>query len=295
MTADIVDDLPLRILVVDDRPFQRRLVAETLRAVRRVAVEYAESADHCVFALGFSSPDLIIIDWDLEGGEGLALVKRLRAGEAGEAQRRLPIVLVASRNTAGDVAAARNAGVDEFVLRPFSTAILVRRVLEVRQHRREFIESLSYVGPDRRRRNDPDYDGPRRRIFDARDKRDDDPDLQIRKGLARMYVERIGALLETQQPRERESARELCLACGQLSALAGDMADRLLMSACSSLFNYVKGVGADGSLIADVVKAHLDAIKQLADLPNYQVELRQTVTQELTVMVTKKLRAGAAA
>jgi hypothetical protein len=74
------------------------------------------------------------------------------------------------------------------------------------------------------------------------------------------------------------------------------MKDRLLMSAASSLFNYIKGVGADAPLNVDVVQAHLDSIVQLAELPNYQVELRQTVTQQLTVMVTKKLRqAGQAA
>jgi hypothetical protein len=68
------------------------------------------------------------------------------------------------------------------------------------------------------------------------------------------------------------------------------------MSASSSLFNYVKGVGAEAHLNRDVVQAHLDSILQLAELPNYQIELRQTVTQQLSVMVTKKLRqAGQAA
>ena len=62
------------------------------------------------------------------------------------------------------------------------------------------------------------------------------------------------------------------------------------MSATSSLFNYIKGVGADAAFNTDVAKAHLDAILQLAELPNHQIELRQTVTQQLSVMVTKKLR-----
>lgn len=296
MSGEEAEDLPLRVLVVDDRPFHRRLVAETLRAVKRVEIEYADSADHCVFALAYFQPDLLITDWDLEGGKGVELVKRLRSGDAGENQRRLPIVMVASRSAASDVAAARNAGVDEFVLRPFSTAVLTRRVLEVRQNQRDFIESMSYVGPDRRRRGDANYEGPRRRVFDQQDKNADAPELQIRKGLAGMYVDRIAALLTALKPDDRDGLRDLCLACGQLSALAGDMSDRLLMSAASSLFNYVKGVGAGGAMNIDVVRAHLDALKQLAELPNHQVDLRQTVTQQLGVMVTKKLRqAGQAA
>lgn len=292
MTADNEAE-PLRILVVEDRPFQRRLIAETLRAVRDLAIEHADSAAHCLATLAQVRPDLVVMDWDLEGATGLDLVRRIRAGEAGEDQRRTPVVMVTTRNTEWAVQQARNAGVDEFVLRPFSTAILTRRAIEVRDNKREFVESVHYVGPCRRRRDD---DGPRRRVLDAQDKREDAPELQIRKGLVRMYVERIGAQLSALDDKDSNGVRELCLGCGQLSALASDMSDRLLMSAASSLFNYVKGCGLTGKLDTDVVRAHLDALLQLAQLPNHQIELRQTVTQQLGVMVTKKLRqAGAAA
>lgn len=295
MSADDSEELPLRVLVADDRQFQRRLIGETLRAVRRVEIEFAENADACIFALSYFQPDLLIVDWDIENGHGVDLVRRMRAGEAGAGQRRIPVVMVTSRNRESDVNFARNAGVDEFLLRPFSTGALVRRVSEARQRRREFVESGAYVGPCRRRRRGEGYGGPLRRVLDAQDKRDDAPELQIRKGLARMYVDRIGAQLRALQPGNRDALRDLCLACGQLSALCSDMNDPLLMSAASSLFNYIKGVGADGSLNTDVVQAHLSALLQLAELPNYKVELRQTVTQQLGVMVTKKLRESAAA
>lgn len=284
----------LKILVVDDRQFQRRLIAETLRSVRDITIDYAESSEDCVMMLSSVSPDILIIDWDIERGRGLELVRRVRNGDAGADERSTPIVLLSTRNTARHVQEARNAGVDEFVLRPFSTAILTRRAIEVRDNKRDFVESPQYVGPCRRRRGDNDFDGPYRRVFDARDKRDDAPDLQIRKGLARMYVERISGILSALAPNDPDGVRELCLACGQLSALAGDMSDKLLMSAASSLFNYVKGCGATGKIDTDVVRAHLDALLQLAQLPNYQIELRQTVTQQLGVMVTKKLRHAAA-
>ncbi|MGE0742217.1 MAG: PleD family two-component system response regulator [Hyphomonadaceae bacterium] len=288
MSAD--KEIILKILVVDGRPFQRRLITETLRALGRVEIEYAETADHCLFALAYFQPDIVIIDWDVDGGQGLALVKRLRAGEAGQGLRPLPVVMVASRNKASDVERARNCGVDEFIIRPFSTSTMLRRVREVQSRRREFVESTRYAGPCRRRRRDLSYDGPRRRLFDSGDKRADAPDVQIRKGLVRMYVERLSGQLVALGDGDASGMRDLCLASGQLSALAGDMKDALLMSASSSLFNYLKGIGADGALNRDVVKAHLDALLQLAELPNYQVDVRQTVTQQLSVMVTKKLR-----
>ncbi len=287
----------LRILVVDDSPFQRRLTMETLRTLRHVVVEHLESADHCVSALSYFQPDVVITAWDMAACDGVAMTQRIRAGEAGEMYRKVPIILVTDRGRASDIDRARSAGVDEFVQRPFSTATLLKRVREAQSRRRDFVESTKYIGPCRRRRaRSAEDDGPRRRLFDRSDKNADSPDVQIRKGMARMYVEHINVLLAALKPNDADGQRDLCLTCAQLSALADDMKDRLLMSATSSLYNYIKGVGADAPLNLDVVKAHLDAVLQLAELPNHQVDLRQTVTQQLSVMVTKKLRqAGQAA
>ncbi len=298
LVADMSASEPsaLRLLVVDEQGFQRRLTMETLRGLGRVRVDHVTDAQHCLAALPYVSPHILFAAWDERGEDGLALTKRIRAGEAGDAFRRLPVVLLTDRGRPSEIELARRAGVDELVQRPFSTAALIRRVQEVRARRRDFVESTAYVGPCRRRRRDGGYDGPRRRLFDANEARADAPELQIRKGLARMYVERLRALLEAASQQAPDAMRELALTSGQLSALAADMNDRMLASSTSSLFNYLKGVGMDAPLNTDVVAAHLDAVHQLAELPNYKVELRQTVSQQLAVMVTKKLRqAGAAA
>lgn len=281
----------LRILVVDDKPFQRRLTTETLRTMRTVSVEHAESVEQCLGMIAIMQPHVIVAAWDVDGCDGVSLTRRIRSGEAGHAYRRVPIVVATERCRVVDIDRARTAGVNEFVQVPFSTTTLLRRVRETQRRNRDFVESAKYVGPCRRRQmREEMYDGPRRRLFDSNEKTADTPEVQIRKGLARMYCERISALLHGYKPGDGDSLRDLGLTCGQLSMLAGDMKDRLLMAASSSLFNYIKGVGAEAPLNVGVVQAHLDSMVQLAELPNHQVELRQTVTQQLTVMVTKKLR-----
>ena len=100
---DAAEEADLRILVADDRPFQRRLIAETLRALGRVDIDYAETAEQCLMALTYFEPDVIVLDWDIDDGHGLALVRRLRSGDAGDVARRLPLVMVTGSNTAGDV------------------------------------------------------------------------------------------------------------------------------------------------------------------------------------------------
>lgn len=284
----------LKVLVVDDQPFQRRLIAETLRTIPRIRVEQAESATSCFQALGYFQPNVLITDWDMDGGDGLSLVKRLRSGEAGQHLRALPVIMAAERNRERDIARARNCGIDEFVLKPFTTQALIKHVRAVAARQREFIESVAYVGPCRRRPRAPGAsDSPRRRLFDVGDEGADSPDIQIKKGLARMYAERIQVLVG--KASDAVGMRDVSIACAQLNVLAGDMNDQMLMSACSSLFSYAKGIGAEGALNHDVVKAHLDAIVQLAELPNSKYELRATVARELSVLVTKKLRAAAAA
>ena len=216
MQMDKGETTILRVLVVDGMLFQRRLVAETLRSLGGVSVAYAEDTEQCLMAIGYFEPHLIIADW--RHGHSESLVLRLRAGDAGDGYRRAPIIVMADNARAIDVEMARNAGADEFVMRPFSAATLLGHVVEVRKRRRDFIESAHYMGPCRRRHVDELYDGPRRRRFDLTDKQADAPEVQIRKGLVRMYVERLSALLAAADPENRDSMRDLSLASGQLFA-----------------------------------------------------------------------------
>src|SRR5262249_3185197 len=92
-----------KFLVVDNSAFQRRLIAETLRAFGAQHVEYADGADAALTALAYSMPDVLITTWDMDGASGLALVRRIRSGECGASLRRLPIVMIAERNKSSDI------------------------------------------------------------------------------------------------------------------------------------------------------------------------------------------------
>lgn len=295
MNTEEEDEKKLRIMVVEDRQFQRRLIAETLRAVRDLSFDYAESAEDCLLMLASVQPDMLVTDWDIEGGKGLDLVRRIRRGEAGDEARATPIVMVTTRNTEHAVRQARNAGVDEFVLRPFSTSILTRRAKEVRDHKREFIQSVHYVGPDRRRRRKDDhYIGPKRRAAEKQNQADA-PELLRHKGVARDQVEQIAAMLRALDVHDADAIDRMRNACAELKSYANSMGEPMIQAAASSLYNYVDGCAVAGKLGADVVQAHIDALLQLVQLPNHQIELRQTVTQQLGVMVSKKLRQSGAA
>lgn len=283
----------IRVLVADGQIYQRRLLAETLRS-RQTIVDFADNEDECAASLALIRFDILILDFDLESCGGVDFAYRLRRGAFGDHSRKLPIIMVAHPASARQITEARNAGVDEFLIRPFATGAMLERVAQVRFHRREFIESPNYIGPCRRRRApDANYTGPRRRLFDGADALGDAPDLKIRKGLARIYCQQIAALMQQVKANALDALRDFTLACGQLAVLSEDTKDAELISASASLFSYAKGVGATAALNPSVVQSHLDAIVKLAELPNCKVEMRQAVTRELNVMVAKKLRQAA--
>src|SRR5690606_1185505 len=98
---------------------------------------------------------------DLDGEE---LARRLRRSDL--ACRRAPIIMVTAEATASTILGARDAGVHEFLRKPFTTADLQRRIENVALKPRDWIEAVEYVGPDRRRFNSGEYTGPAKRRSD---------------------------------------------------------------------------------------------------------------------------------
>jgi DNA-binding NtrC family response regulator len=81
----------------------------------------------------------------------------------------VPIVLVTGYSALIRVAQARDAGVTEFMVKPFSANDMAKRIAYVINKPRDFVDAKDYFGPDRRRRKDPGYRGSMRRQDDKKD------------------------------------------------------------------------------------------------------------------------------
>ncbi len=285
----------LSFLVVDDQPHQRRLITETLRQWGAGRIDQAASAEECFKQLRFYTPHILITDWDMADGAGIDLVKRIRAGAAGVPLKKIPVIMVTERNTLADIETARNCGIDEFILKPFSTAGLLSRIEAVLENRRDFVDSQVYIGPCRRRKMLIDYEGPLRRLFDEDSDEADAPEIQMKKALARKHIVHANGVMRELSPGDRSRLREIFKANREILSLAGQMKDKMLMAASDSLKSYLEGVGASPRLNPEVLEAHVDAMTKLVDLPNAQADLRNAVTRALAALVQKKLHGGAAA
>jgi len=153
-----------RVLVVDANPGSARMVAEFLKTLGVGSINLETSGSGAMRVCEQIEPQVIFTELSGPKLNGLDLVRKLRRGDL--ACRTAPVVMITAEATAAAIIAARDAGVHEFLRRPFTLGQLTKRIEAVMLHPREWIEAISYVGPDRRRFNSGDYKGPRKRLVD---------------------------------------------------------------------------------------------------------------------------------
>jgi len=118
--------------------------------------------------------DIIILDWNAHPVSGETFIRQLRhADQAALAET--PVIVVIANAEREIVFAARDSGANVVLLRPFSAAQLLEKVMWTLGQDTAFIRSESYVGPDRRRFRAAEYLGEKRRIGEF-EERGQDPD-----------------------------------------------------------------------------------------------------------------------
>lgn len=158
----------LKILLVDDNPHMRKLVSTILHAFGVVQIYEADTAKRGWAMLREYNPDVILLDWMLDGMSGIQLTKMIRTS-ASSANPFLPIIMLSGYTQIEHVREARDAGVNEFLAKPVSVNAVLTRLLSVIDHPRPFVRTKVYFGPCRRRRDGNEYRGPERRHEQAAD------------------------------------------------------------------------------------------------------------------------------
>ncbi len=155
----------VHVLVVDDSRQMRLLLRSLLRAGGLTKLSEAESAEAALAVLRRRRVDLIIVDWMMQGVDGLAFTRKLR-WDNDSPNPYMPILMLTAHTEASRVAAARDAGVTGFIKKPISARLLFDRVAGALSDTRIYVRTDDFFGPDRRRGTSPDYAGPFRRAAD---------------------------------------------------------------------------------------------------------------------------------
>ncbi len=156
----------LSLLIVDDNPQMRTILGSVLLAIGVRDIAYAPNGRAGLDMVQTASFDIIFADYEMPVMNGLDFIRGVRA-EPGE-RRFTPVIMLTGHSDLRHILAARDAGMTEFLGKPVTARDILDKLKAVIQRPRPFIEATSYFGPDRRRRHDAAYVGPKRRQADLR-------------------------------------------------------------------------------------------------------------------------------
>lgn len=112
-----------KILVIDDDYRMRTLVKSILRRNRHEVFDEAEGK-YGIEQASNSVPDLILLDIGLPDMDGLEVCRHLKANPK---TRHIPIIMITGHGAADDVVKAYQSGADDYIVKPFETALLLAK------------------------------------------------------------------------------------------------------------------------------------------------------------------------
>ncbi len=171
-----------KILIVDDMKPMLGLTKNILTIFGFKDIYTSHDATEAFDLVYKHDPDLIITDWIMEPMDGLEFTRRIRRDPRAP-NPYVPIIMMTGFSSRLRVEGARDAGITEFLVKPFSSRDLYARVVQIIERPRQFVDTGAFFGPDRRRKDDSKYEGQRRREMDSQKPTDDKKISDILKKL----------------------------------------------------------------------------------------------------------------
>lgn len=161
----------INILLVEDNQLMLDLTKSILLTFGVGKVITARNGEKGFEEFCHHNPDLVVADWMMTPMDGISLTHLIRTDKRSPNQF-APVILMTGFSEKRRVFQARDAGVTEFLVKPFNARDLYRRISQVIERPRQFVKADSFFGPDRRRKGDDAYHGPRRRESDLSGERE---------------------------------------------------------------------------------------------------------------------------
>src|ERR1700744_1198921 len=117
----------LKILVVDDNAHMRKLVVTILQAFGVIQIYESESGERAWTILRESNPDIVVLDWVMEGMFGIDLVKMIPPNPQSP-NPFVPVIMLTGHTSLEHVQLARDSGVNEFIAKPVSVKTMMTRL-----------------------------------------------------------------------------------------------------------------------------------------------------------------------
>jgi two-component system chemotaxis response regulator CheY len=124
-------DKSMNILVVDDYKTMLRIIRNLLKQIDFNNVDDATDGGEALAKLRSGNFGLIISDWNMEPMSGLQLLQEVRADAR---LKNIPFIMVTAESKAENVVAAKQAGVSNYIVKPFNAETLKEKIEKVLSH-----------------------------------------------------------------------------------------------------------------------------------------------------------------
>jgi two-component system chemotaxis response regulator CheY len=115
----------MKILVVDDFSTMRRIIKNLLRDLGFSNADEADDGNTALPMLQTGKYDFLVTDWNMPGMTGIDLLRAVRADEN---LKSMPILMVTAEAKRDQIVAAAQAGVNGYVVKPFTAAVLKEKI-----------------------------------------------------------------------------------------------------------------------------------------------------------------------
>lgn len=124
-------DKNMNVLIVDDYKTMLRIIRNLLKQINFHNVEEATDGGEALAKLRAGNFGLVISDWNMQPMTGLQLLQEVR----GDAKlRSLPFIMITAESKAENVVAAKQAGVSNYIVKPFNAETLKDKIEKVLGH-----------------------------------------------------------------------------------------------------------------------------------------------------------------
>ncbi|ABG41535.1 MULTISPECIES: chemotaxis response regulator CheY [Paraglaciecola] len=121
-------DKNMKILVVDDFSTMRRIIKNLLKDLGFTNIQEADDGSTALPMLQQGDFDFVVTDWNMPGMQGIDLLRAIRADEN---LKHTPVLMVTAEAKKEQIVAAAQAGVNGYVIKPFTAATLKEKLAKI--------------------------------------------------------------------------------------------------------------------------------------------------------------------
>lgn len=123
-------DKNMKILVVDDFSTMRRIIKNLLKDLGFTSIQEADDGNTALPMLQQGDFDFVVTDWNMPGMQGIDLLRAIRSDDN---LKHLPVLMVTAEAKKEQIVAAAQAGVNGYVVKPFTAATLKEKLDKIFQ------------------------------------------------------------------------------------------------------------------------------------------------------------------